>query len=85
MRPPKPTPNELHLIGENDSLKTAIVQLRREIENKQGHVQRLETLLCSRLQTIDELNGTIERLGEQNRNSTSRTTICTRQLRRSTG
>jgi hypothetical protein len=45
MRPPKPTPNELHLIRENDSLKTAIVELRREIENKQGHVQRLE--ICS--------------------------------------
>ena len=42
----------LQLKRENDGLRTTILCLRREIENKQGHVQRLEVLLCSRLQTI---------------------------------
>jgi chromosome segregation ATPase len=65
MRPPKPTREQLQLIKENDSLRTAIVVLRREIENKQGAVGRLETLLQERLHKIDELNGRLEQSREQ--------------------
>jgi septal ring factor EnvC (AmiA/AmiB activator) len=50
---------------ENDSLRTTIVCLRRELENSKGHAQRLEVLLCSRLQTIDELNGKLEQSRQQ--------------------
>jgi hypothetical protein len=67
MRPPKPTRAELVLTRENSTLKTTICCLRREIEHKQGHVQRLEVLLSSRLQTIDHLNGMVEQLRERNR------------------
>jgi hypothetical protein len=42
---------------ENDALKTAIVCLRRELENKQGAVGRLKLLLRERLAWIDALNG----------------------------
>jgi hypothetical protein len=45
---------------ENDALKTTIVCLRRELENKQAYVGKLEYLLCSRLTKIDELNGRLE-------------------------
>jgi len=46
---------EVQLQRENDGLKTVICCLRREIENKQGAVQRLEVLLCERLTRIDQL------------------------------
>ena len=55
----------LQLKRENDGLRTTILCLRREIESKQGHVQRLEVLLCSRLQTIDELHAKVDSLREQ--------------------
>jgi hypothetical protein len=48
-------------------LRTTIVCLKREIENKAGHVQRLEALLCSRLQKIDELTTQVDQLRQQNR------------------
>ena len=67
MAPPKPTPAELHLKRENDILKTTIVCLRRELENKQGAVGRLEVLMRERIARIDELTGTIDRLREQNK------------------
>ena len=52
---------------ENNALKTAIVCLRRELENKGDHVSRLKFLLHERLTKIDQLNATIDRLREQNR------------------
>jgi septal ring factor EnvC (AmiA/AmiB activator) len=55
----------LQLKRENDGLRTTILCLKRELENKQGHVQRLEALLCSRLQTIDELHAKLDSLREQ--------------------
>jgi hypothetical protein len=61
---PKPTSN---LQRENDALKTTIVCLRREIENREGAVGRLELLLRERLTRIDELTGTIDRLRAVNR------------------
>jgi len=63
--PRRPTIDALKLKRENDGLRTTIVCLRRELENKAGHVQRLEVLLCSRLQTIDELHGKLEQSREQ--------------------
>jgi hypothetical protein len=72
MRPPKPTPNELHLRQENDSLKTTICCLRRELENSDRAVGRLEVLMRERerTETIDELHGTIDRLRGRTRNWT---------------
>jgi predicted RNase H-like nuclease (RuvC/YqgF family) len=58
----KPTSN---LERENDCLRTTIVCLRRELENKQGAVGRLELLLHERLNKIDELNGKLEQSREQ--------------------
>ena len=55
----------LQLKRENDGLRTTILCLRRELTDKQGHVQRLEVLLCSRLQTIDELHAKVDSLREQ--------------------
>jgi hypothetical protein len=51
-------------------LKTVIVCLRRELENKQGAVDRLEILLHERLDRIDQLQGTVRfknrMLGQEN-------------------
>jgi chromosome segregation ATPase len=47
-------------------LKTTIVVLRRQIEDKQGAVSRLETLLRERLTRIDALSDRIEQLRAQN-------------------
>ena len=55
MRPLRPTKAVLKLLRENDGLKTTIVVLRREIEDKQGAVGRLELLVRERLQRIDDL------------------------------
>ena len=52
---------------DNAALRTTIVQLRHQLKTKQGYVQRLQVLLCSRLQTIDELNGKLDQLRHQNR------------------
>ena len=46
--------------SEVDRLKTVICCLRRELENKQGAVGRLELLLHERLTKIDELNSRLE-------------------------
>ena len=43
---------------ENDALKTTIVYLRRELENKQGTVGRLKLVLRERLTRIDQLTET---------------------------
>ena len=52
---------------ENDQLRTTIVCLRREIENKAGAVSRLELLLHKRLDRIDQLQGTVDQLRFKNR------------------
>jgi chromosome segregation ATPase len=63
MRWPRcPNIDALNLQRENDGLRTTIVCLKRELENKAGHVQRLEALLCSRLQKIDELTAQLDQL-----------------------
>jgi hypothetical protein len=50
---------------ECDQLRTTIIQLRRELETKQGAVGRLEVLLHERLTRIDELNGKLEQSRQQ--------------------
>jgi hypothetical protein len=57
----------LKLQRENDGLKTTIVCLRHELENREGAVGRLEVLMRERSARIDELTGTIDRLREQNK------------------
>jgi chromosome segregation ATPase len=52
---------------ENDQLRTTICSLRRELENKQGAVGRLELALIQRSERIDELANTIATLRDQNR------------------
>jgi len=63
----QPTIHEQHLLRENDGLRTEIVRLRHDLTHKQGHVGRLEVLLCERSNRIDQLIGTIDRLRDQNR------------------
>ena len=48
-------------------LRTTVVVLRRELEDKQGAVSRLRLLLRERLARIDQLTGTIDQLREQNK------------------
>ena len=66
-RPPKLSKRELEFQRQADSLKTQLVCLRSELAGKQGHVNRLEFLLCERSRRIDELNGKIDALRNQNR------------------
>ena len=49
----QPTRTELQLLkNENDGLRTEIVRLRRELENREGAVGRLELLLRERLERM---------------------------------
>jgi chromosome segregation ATPase len=60
---------ELELKRQLDTLQLQLVRLRTELTNKQQYAGRLEVLLRERMERIDELNATIERLREQNRRS----------------
>ena len=51
---------------ENHALQMAVLKLRRELTNKQQYAGRLEVLLHERMERIDELNATIDRLRQQN-------------------
>jgi hypothetical protein len=55
--PPKALNN---LERENASLRTTICCLRRELENREGAVGRLELLVHERSQRVDELNAKLE-------------------------
>jgi hypothetical protein len=48
-------------------LRFVVIQLRGELETKEGAVSRLELLLRERLTRIDQLTGTIDQLRLQNR------------------
>ena len=50
-----------------DELRTVIIQLRRDLTNKEGYADRLEVLLRARTERMDELANTIATLREQNR------------------
>jgi hypothetical protein len=62
--PPKALTN---LERENDRLRTQICCLKRELENKQGAVGRLELLLQERLDRIDQLTAQVDQLRHQNK------------------
>jgi chromosome segregation ATPase len=62
--PWKPAPLT-DLEREKHQLQMALLNLRRELENKQGAVGRLELLLHERLTKIDELNGKLQQSREQ--------------------
>ena len=51
---------------ENDSLRTTIIQLRRQLQTKQSQVGGLKLALVQRLETIDGLNATIDQLRAAN-------------------
>jgi hypothetical protein len=59
-------PNVAQLQTEIDALKTAVIHLRRELQNKQGANGRLKLLLRERLTRIDELTGQVEQLRAAN-------------------
>jgi hypothetical protein len=50
---------------ENAGLRTVIIQLRRELENKQGYAAKLELVLHQRLETIDQLTAKLEQSRQQ--------------------
>jgi hypothetical protein len=52
---------------ENEPLRTVVIQLRDELRTKQTALSSLELALQARHQTIDALNGQLERVREQNR------------------
>ena len=59
--------DKLKLQREVDGLKTTICCLRRELENREGVVGRLETLLRERLTRIDQLVAQVDQLRHQNK------------------
>jgi hypothetical protein len=50
-----------------DQLRTENIRLRRDLTNKTGYAGRLEVLLRSRTERIDELANTVATLRDQNR------------------
>ena len=50
---------------ENDRLRMTIVQLRHEVETKQGYAAKLELVVRQRTETIDQLNARLEQSREQ--------------------
>ena len=50
---------------ENDRLRMTIVQLRHEVETKQGYAAKLELVVRQRTETIDDLVGKLEQSREQ--------------------
>jgi hypothetical protein len=57
---------EVQLKQENHALQMVVLNLRRELEDKQGAVGRLELVLRERLTRIDDLNGKLEQARAQN-------------------
>ena len=57
----------LPLERQYEALKTENVCLHTELQHQQDFVSRLKFLLSERLNKIDQLNATIDRLREQNR------------------
>jgi hypothetical protein len=60
-------PDIAPLEHEIDTLKTVVIQLRRDLTNKTGYATRLELVLRQRMERIDQLNGQLEQVREQNR------------------
>jgi septal ring factor EnvC (AmiA/AmiB activator) len=65
-RPRAHTRFETQLVRETDNLKTAILNLRHELANKERYAGRLQYLVRTRSERISELTGKIEQLRTQN-------------------
>jgi len=50
-----------------DELRTTVIKLRHELTNKEGYAATLELVLRQRMERIDQLNGQLEQVREQNR------------------
>jgi len=48
-----------------DELRTTVIRLHREVENKAGYAAKLELVLRQRTETIDALNARLEQSREQ--------------------
>jgi len=66
-RPRQRSRAEILLVREIDGLRTTICCLRRELENRDGAVSRLELLLRERLERVDALSNALAQVREQNR------------------
>ena len=64
---PRRTPAAVQLKRDNDALALQLVRLREQLRNKEHYASGLEVLLRERMERIDELNATIDRLRQQNR------------------
>ena len=64
---PRRTPAAVQLKRDNDALALQVVRLREQLRNKEHYASGLEVLLRERMERIDELNATIDRLREQSR------------------
>ena len=64
---PRHTPAAVQLKRDNDALALQLVRLREQLRNKEHYASGLEVLLRERMERIDELNATIDRLRQQNR------------------
>jgi hypothetical protein len=51
----------------NHALQMALLKARAQLSSKRASAERLEFLLCERMERIDELNGKLEQALEQNR------------------
>jgi hypothetical protein len=63
---PRRTPAAVQLKRDNDALALQLVRLREQLRNKEHYASGLEVLLRERMERIDELNATIDRLRQQN-------------------
>jgi hypothetical protein len=53
-------PNVAKLERNLDELRTTVIQLRRQLTNKEGYAATLELVLKQRAETIDALNARLE-------------------------
>jgi septal ring factor EnvC (AmiA/AmiB activator) len=63
----RPTIDAVALKRKNDELAFQLLRVREQLQNKERYAIGLEVLLRERLGRIDELNGKLEQLREQNR------------------
>ena len=66
-RPRQPSPDELKLQRDINTLQLKLLRANSALRLKTIYAERLELLLRKRTGQIDELNGKIERLREQNK------------------
>jgi hypothetical protein len=50
-----------------DQLRTTVIQLRRDLTDKEGYAAKLELVVRQRSRTIDTLRSKLEQVREQNR------------------